>query len=80
MSRITEVDVRSALREVTKSSAVDAWNVDFDFLQGSIDSLDHVTLALILEERHGIKISDDELAPLRTIAAIVEFAAKWTAA
>jgi acyl carrier protein len=80
MSGVTEADVRSALREVTKSDTVDAWNVDFDFLQGAIDSLDHVTLALILEERHGIKITDDELPPLRTIAAIVEFAAKRTAA
>jgi len=75
MSMITEADVRAALREVTKSPAVDTWSRDFDFLQGAIDSLDHVTVALLLDERHGLSISDNELPRLRTIAAIVEFAA-----
>jgi acyl carrier protein len=76
MSRITEADVRAALREVTKSPAVDTWSTDFDFLQGAIDSLDHVTVALLLDERHGVKIGDTDLPRLRTIAAIVEFATK----
>ena len=80
MSQIREADVRAALREVTKSGAVDLCSTDFDFLQGAIDSLDHVTLALLLEERYGIKIRDDELPGLRTNAAIVQFAQKRAAA
>jgi acyl carrier protein len=76
MTCIMEADVRAALRQVTKSVVSDSWSRDFDFLEGAIDSLDHVTLALLLDERHGVKISDDELPRLRTIASIVEFAAK----
>jgi hypothetical protein len=47
MSCLVEGDVRAALREVTKSTISDSWSADFDFLEGAIDSLDHVTLALL---------------------------------
>jgi acyl carrier protein len=80
MSCLVEGDVRAALREVTKSTISDSWSADFDFLEGAIDSLDHVTLALLLDEKHGLKISDDELPRLRTIASIVKFAAAQAAA
>jgi acyl carrier protein len=72
--------VRAALREITKSDAVYSWDANFDLLRGAIDSLDHATLALLLEERHGIRISDDELAHLRTIGSFVKFAAEQRAA
>jgi acyl carrier protein len=80
MSHITEAEVRAALREIMKSDAVYSWDVSFDFRRSTIDSLDHATLALLLEERHGIKISDDELAQLRTIGSFVKFAAERNAA
>jgi acyl carrier protein len=80
MSQITEAEVRAALREITRSDAVCSWDVNFDFRRAAIDSLDHATLALLLEERHGITISDDELAQLRTIGSFVKFAAEQSAA
>ncbi len=74
MSRINEADVRAALFQITRSQAVNGWALDFDFLSGALDSLDHATLALALEEKHGLKISDDDLPKLRTIGAFLRHA------
>jgi len=73
---LTEKDVRQALRETVKSDVVDSWNADYNFLEGDLDSLDHVTFALFLDESYGLKIRDEELPALNTIQAVLDFAEK----
>lgn len=74
MTTLTEADVRAVLKQVLKNNAPDEWAPDYNFLDGDIDSLDHATFALLLEEKHGLKIGDDELRGLSTIALTVKFA------
>ena len=74
MTTLSDADVRAVLKQVLKNDAPDAWAPDYNFLDGDIDSLDHATLALLLEEKFGLKISDEELRGLSTIAKIQAFA------
>ena len=71
---ITEDDVRNALQAVTRSRRVRDWPIDHDFLKGDMDSLDHATLALQLDEMHGLKIPDQDLPALKSIRAILKYA------
>jgi len=73
---LTEAQVRMTLRSVLKSSRPDQWTVDFNFREGDMDSLDHATLALYLDENFQLTISDDDLPSLVTIQAILDFANK----
>jgi acyl carrier protein len=76
VSIISEAEVRNMIREITKSNVVDKWPVNYDFREKDIDSLDHATLALALEEKYGIKINDAELNNLVSIEAILDFISK----
>ena len=76
MTTLSEADVRAVLKQVLKNNAPDDWAPDYNFLDGDIDSLDHATLALLLEEKYGLKIADDELRDLSTIAKVQKFAEK----
>lgn len=71
---ISEQDVRTALQKVTRSRRVWEWPIDHDFRKGDLDSLDHATLALQLEETHGLKISDQDLPALSSVRAILDYA------
>ena len=71
---ISERDVRTALQTVVKRDEVWTWDVAFDFREGTLDSLDHATLALYLDEHCGLQIADAELAELRSIESILAFA------
>jgi acyl carrier protein len=73
---ITEADVRNALQKVVPSAPVPTWSVDYNFTQGPLDSLDHATLALYLDEQHGLKIPDSDLPALTSIQAIVDYAGR----
>ena len=73
MTTITENEVRDIIRKITKSDSVDNWPVDFDFREQEIDSLDHATLGLALEEKCNLKIKDEELDELTSISSIIAF-------
>jgi acyl carrier protein len=73
---ITEADVRKALQKVVPAAPVSAWAVDFRFMDGALDSLDLATLALHLDEQHGLKIPDSDLPALTSIRAVVEYASR----
>lgn len=73
---ISEADVRKALQKVVPSAPVADWAVDFEFTEGALDSLDVATLALHLDEEHGLKIPDSDLPALTSIRAIVDYAAR----
>ena len=73
---LTEVDVRNALKETTKSDKPDSWAVDFDFRKGgALDSLDHVTFILRLTENHGLQVPDQDIDKLTSIKAVLDYAA-----
>jgi acyl carrier protein len=77
---INEEDVRKALQKVVPSAPVSTWSADYDFTQGALDSLDHATLALHLDEQHGLKIPDSDLPVLTSIRAIVDYAKRGPSA
>jgi acyl carrier protein len=74
MHMISEADVRKALQKVVPAAPVATWSVDYRFTEGALDSLDVATLALHLDEQHGVKIPDGDLPALTSIRAIVEYA------
>lgn len=72
---VTEADIRKALKETVDSDAPQEWARDFDFRgAGVLDSLDHVTFLLHLQERHGFKFKDQDVAQLNTIQAVLDYA------
>lgn len=71
---ITEIDVRNAIKKTLQGQDIERWDLNFNFLKGAMDSLDHATFALLLEERHGLKISDADLDKLNTIRAVLDYA------
>jgi acyl carrier protein len=73
---ITEADVRSALQKTLKDQGVQDWELTFDFREDALDSLDHATFALLLDERHGLTISDADLDRLNTIQAVLDYVAE----
>jgi acyl carrier protein len=73
MTTITENEVRDIIRQISRSDSVDDWPADFDFREGEIDSLDHATLGLALEEKCNLKIKDEELDELTSISSIMAF-------
>ena len=75
---LTEADVRAMLKETTKSAKPDAWPLDFNFLkEKALDSLDHVTFALLLKEKHGIDVGDEDLHKIVTIQGVLDYAAQY---
>jgi acyl carrier protein len=73
MTTINEKQVRDIIRQITRSDSVYNWPADFNFREREIDSLDHATLGLALEEKCNLKIKDDELDELTSISTIIAF-------
>jgi acyl carrier protein len=73
MTTITENQLRDIIRQITRSDSVYNWPADFNFREREIDSLDHATLGLALEEKCNLKIKDDELDELTSISTIIAF-------
>ena len=72
---MTDDDVRKLLVAVLKDARPNGWAVDYRFLGDALDSLDHASFVLALEEARGFKVPDDDLASLDTIAHVVDYAA-----
>ncbi|HEY7675247.1 MAG TPA: phosphopantetheine-binding protein [Burkholderiales bacterium] len=73
---LTEADVRKALKETIKSDKVESWSVDYNFRKaGALDSLDHVTFLLRLNENHGMQVPDHDVDKLTSIQAVLAYAA-----
>lgn len=71
---LSEGEVRTILGQVIKTAEINAWDVNYDFRDSALDSLDHANLALLLEEKHGLMIPDEALPQLNTIRAILDYA------
>lgn len=72
---ITETDVRKALKDTIRSDDVLSWSADFNFREGALDSLDHVTFLLALQESHNFSFQDEDVPKLNTIRAVLDFSA-----
>jgi acyl carrier protein len=58
---------------VLKGDDALSWPADFNFREDALDSLDLVTLALLIEEATGLKIADQELGEMTSIAKVMAY-------
>jgi acyl carrier protein len=72
---VTEADVRSAIRRSVAGIDADTIDPAADFYTVGIDSLDHASILLELQEKNGLVVPDDDLAECRSIQNILKYAA-----
>ncbi|CAN5364193.1 hypothetical protein BH10PSE19_BH10PSE19_17230 [soil metagenome] len=70
---ISETQIRDVLYKVTRSKDVYEWPSEYDFSLDSLDSLDYSTMALIIDEKYNIKISDKDLPELKSIKLVIDY-------
>ncbi len=70
---ITEQDVRNAMANVRENFDANAVPIDADFGDAGLDSLDHASVLLELQEMSGVVFPED-VDQLKSIAAILRFA------
>jgi acyl carrier protein len=71
---LKEQDVRSILTETMRSAEPDTWDSGYVFLGDKVDSLDHATFLLLLKERHGIDVPDEDVGQLNSITGALAYA------
>lgn len=71
---MTHDDVRRLLVAVLKDGRPNGWPIDYRFLGDALDSLDHASFVLAVEELGGFKVPDDDLAALDSIAHVTDYA------
>jgi acyl carrier protein len=71
---IREDDIRSALSRAIGTSSPDKWAIDYNFLESEVDSLDHATFLLALEEDFELHVPEENVADLDTIKSVLTFA------
>lgn len=71
---ISEDDIRSALSRAIGTSSPEKWAIDYNFLESEVDSLDHATFLLALEEDFEIFVPEENVADLDTIKSVLAFA------
>jgi len=74
---ITEQQVRDAIAHVRENYDSQALPVEADFAEAGLDSLDHASMLLNLQETTGTVFSDDA-SDLNSIQAILDFAQQQT--
>jgi acyl carrier protein len=72
---INEQDIRTILCDAIGTSEPDKWPVNFNFLDNDIDSLDHATFLLSLEEKYEIIVPEESVAELSSIQSVLIYAA-----
>jgi acyl carrier protein len=69
---ISDVDIKNIIQETVVGLDTDELSNDKDFTEVGIDSLDHLSILLALEEKLGIKkIPDDKIDECRSISGIL---------
>lgn len=69
----TVENVKEVIAEAEVLGDVSDMKNDIPLSEQGIDSLDVVNVYLLLEEKFGIKIPDEDLSKVQTIDAIVEY-------
>lgn len=72
---LSEADVRQAIAKTVLNIDAMTVSAQSDFDDIGIDSLDHSSILLELQERHGLNVPDADLAACRSIAGILSYAA-----
>jgi acyl carrier protein len=70
---ITESDVRKAISQSIQGFDVESLGLDQNFYEAGMDSLDHMTILLKLQETYNLVVPDDALDQVANIRGILEF-------
>lgn len=73
---LKESDVRSVISEVVRTVTSGALRPDSEFADSNIDSLDHWSILLALQERFGLVVPDEDLEQTTSIEKILAYAAE----
>jgi acyl carrier protein len=73
---LKESDIRKVISEVVSMIDADALAADSEFADVNIDSLDHWSILLALQERFGLVVPDQDLERTTSIARILAYAAE----
>ncbi|MDD5716260.1 MAG: phosphopantetheine-binding protein [Sulfuricurvum sp.] len=71
--KATIENVKEVIAEADVLGDVDQMKNDTPLSEQGIDSLDAVNVYLLLEEKFEVKIPDEDLSQVQTIAGIVEY-------
>ena len=72
-NKIESQDVIDAIKSIDIEVEWNNNNLDADLFELGLDSLDFYNFLIILEEKTGITVSDEEISELNTINNIVKF-------
>ncbi|MBT4434790.1 acyl carrier protein [bacterium] len=71
---ITEQDIKNVIEKEVMGFDVNNLRNDQDFTEAGIDSLDHLSILLALEEGYGVKkIPDEFIDDCRSISGILSY-------
>jgi acyl carrier protein len=70
---MTEQDLRGMMRKTFKRMDVSAVDARASLYDAGLDSLDHATLLLAVQETFGVAIPDADVDKCQSIGAIVEY-------
>jgi acyl carrier protein len=70
---MTEQDLRRAMRRVFKTMDISAIDANGSLYEVGLDSLDHATLLLAVQEEFGVTIPDEDVDKCHSITAIVDY-------
>jgi len=71
---IKNTDIRNVIQSSVIGFDLDQLRDDQDFLDAGIDSLDHLSILLALEEKLGVKkIPDNDIDKCRSISGILDY-------
>lgn len=73
---LKESDIRSVISEVVCRTAAGTLRADSEFADSNIDSLDHWSILLTLQERFGLVVPDEDLERTTSIEKILAYAAE----
>jgi acyl carrier protein len=61
------------IKDISPQTKIDASNTGAELFELGLDSLDHASVLLQIEETFGVKIPDEDSEKLVTVDAIVKF-------
>lgn len=71
---ISDMDIKNVMVNSVAGLSIEAIDSNQDFLDLGLDSLDHLTILLALEEVHGIeKIPDEDVDKCRSVSGILDY-------
>jgi acyl carrier protein len=70
---MSEADLRDLVSSVIKSDAPKQWDLEYNFMDGEVDSLDHVSIIMALQEKTGIAIDDGDMDSLNSLSLIMNY-------